>query len=109
MTEWVTNEILISAFYLSDHPPEEMKVTCRSVSLIPEQFSETVGADGSISRSITKSESLLVEGVDAASLGSLGWQPQVVAFLDLNTGAPQSFNVRRVRVTGSSTAAFDIG
>lgn len=108
MTEWVTDEILISAFYLSDHPPKEVKVSCRSVSLIPEQFSKTVGADGVISRSITKSASLLVEGVDAASLGSLGWQPQVVAFSDPNAGAPQSFNVRRVRVTGSSTAVFDI-
>ena len=85
-----------------------MKVPCRSVSLIPEQFSETVGADGSVSRSITKSASLLVEGVDTASLDLLGWQPQILAFSDVNTGAPQSFNVRRVRVTGSSTAAFDI-
>lgn len=106
--EWVTDKIQIGAFYLSDHPEEKMNVSCRSVSLIPEQFSETVGADGSISRSITKSASLLVEGVDAPSLASLGWEPQSLTFSDVNTGTPQSFNVRRVRVTGSSTAAFDL-
>lgn len=109
MTEWVTNELLISAVYLSDHPPEELKVPCRSVSWIPEQWDERVGADGSIMRSITKSASLFVEGVDAASLSSVGWLPQVVAFSDTNTGVQETFNVRRMRITGSSTAAFDIG
>ena len=109
MTEWVTNEVLITGSYLSDHPPGELKLTCLSVSLIPGQFSETTGADGSILQSVTKSESLLVEGVDAARLDAEGWQPQVVAFSDLNTGVQVAFNVRRVRITGPSTAAFDIG
>ena len=109
MTQWVTNEILISGSYLSDHPPGELKLTCLSVSLIPGQFSETTGADGSIIQSVTKSEALLVEGVDVARLDADGWQPQVVAFSDVNTGVQVAFNVRRIRITGSSTAAFDIG
>ena len=109
MTQWVTSEILISGSYLSDHPAGELKLTCLSVSLIPGQFSETTGADGSTMRSVTKSEALLVEGVDAARLDAEGWQPQVVAFLDASTGVQVAFNVRRVRITGPSTVAFDIG
>ena len=109
MTQWVTSEILITGSYLSDHPAGELKLTCLSVSLIPAQFSETTGADGLIMRSVTKSEALLVEGVDAARLDADGWQPQIVAFSDVNTGASQTFNVRRVRITGPSTVAFDIG
>lgn len=109
MTTWPVREVHLAAYYLSNHDKDAASIPCRSVSLIPGNYKSEVGADGSVSRSITKPASLLLEGADPSALHKLGWQPQVALFTDASTGEEHSFNIGGAQTDGSGRVVLPLG
>jgi hypothetical protein len=109
MTTWPVREIRLAAYYLSNHNEDVAVIPCQYVSLVPEECKLKVGADGSVSRSITKPSSLLLEGAEASSVHSLGWQPQTASFTDKDTGNEHNFNIRSVQADSLGKVVLLLG
>jgi hypothetical protein len=106
--KWDTTEILLERRYVGADP-DTATLACRSVSELPEEYyTDVIGADGSVMRSVKARRSLLVRGITARSLGAVRFEPTDLSFKDSRTGKLETFRVEWQNVLESGTARFDV-
>jgi hypothetical protein len=88
---WSAHSIVLRAYYLNAET-QEHTLTCRGIVAIPAcYYSDQIGADRSIQRSLKEPRSVLVEGI--ASRPSFNWEPNEIEFIDNENGQVQKFKV----------------
>lgn len=92
---WTTSEIVLQAYFLN-HPTESIVLACTGVIQVPPIFyPDQYSADGTLSRSLRRRRTLLVEGVNAQALENLSFEPTAAHFLDVATKEIRYFKVSR--------------
>ena len=103
--QWEARTATVRAYYMNAEP-QELVIPCRRIVSLPATYySDQIGADRSVMRSVKDRRSLLLEGVAEPNMD---WEPTDVEFTDEESGKTIEFRVDEMMYLRPGTLKLSI-